>query len=598
MEEERKHFPYVGIDISKKSSLIGRPISFSDQSGVVLEEILPDRSLESEYITRLKMSRNVQAGGDTSGCSVNTERKELVCQGMIHTEGGWPRDVNGDDVEQKSRYRKKVEKEDEFIYKTSKLARETEKYVRQNNTINIFEEYFDEDDAATDIKPSFVGSVAVFKDPVSDDEDRAINKVSWSPSGEHIVMAYCNTEYLAYYDRIIDKTSLVYDVSNPLTPLLRIQPPSPLLTLQYHRRESGLVVGGTLSGHMVLLDTRQGGEPVAVVEETGNHGDPVNEMVWINSKTGTEVIASVEDGRVLRWDTRNTKTPVSCVDINSDLAPDQPRHGATGLGYDPSVPHRYLVSTDLGSVVSCSLKNDNILSTYNSGHHGTLHSIHRNPLYNKLFLTTGDQSWKIWSEDVRSSSILSYSSPVQVTSASWSHARPSVLVSGREDGAVMTWDLMFHHTQPIITTKLSNHPITDIKFSPAGNMSMVSTEAGIKMIIIMLPPISNVVSCLGSATLLQYSDSLLEFSKDEKLVINNLFDRETRRERILCTLEKEEYFSSKTTFQGQQNNDDSADTMRRSLLEAEEHYFETIKNERDHRVAQIQQMFETEEKDI
>ena len=114
----------------------------------------------------------------------------------------------------------------------------------------------------------------------------------------------------------------------------------------------------------------------------------------------------------------------------------------------------------------------------------------------------------------------------------------------------------------------------------------------------MLPPISYVVSCLGSATLLQYSDSLLEFSKDEKLVINNLFDRETRRERILCTLEKEEYFSSKTTLQGQQNNDDSADTMKRSLLEAEEHYFETIKNERDHRVAQIQQMFETEEKDI
>ena len=114
----------------------------------------------------------------------------------------------------------------------------------------------------------------------------------------------------------------------------------------------------------------------------------------------------------------------------------------------------------------------------------------------------------------------------------------------------------------------------------------------------MLPPISNVVSCLGSATLLQYSDSLLEFSKDEKLVINNLFDRETRRERILCTIEKEEYFSSKTTLQGQQNNDDSADTMKKSLLEAEEHYFETIKNERDHRVAQIQQMFETEEKDI
>ena len=95
-----------------------------------------------------------------------------MCQGMCHTEGGWPRDVNSADVEQKARYRKKLEKDEDFIYKTSQLVKETEKYVKQNNCINIFEDYFDEVDPATDVKTTNVGSVAVIKDPIDNQELR------------------------------------------------------------------------------------------------------------------------------------------------------------------------------------------------------------------------------------------------------------------------------------------------------------------------------------------------------------------------------------------------------------------------------------------
>ena len=58
---------------------------------------------------------------------------------MSHTEGGWPRDVNPADAEQKSRYRKKLEKDEDFLLKTRHLVRETERFVRQNNCIDIFE---------------------------------------------------------------------------------------------------------------------------------------------------------------------------------------------------------------------------------------------------------------------------------------------------------------------------------------------------------------------------------------------------------------------------------------------------------------------------
>ena len=58
---------------------------------------------------------------------------------MSHTEGGWPRDVNPADAEQKSRYRKKLEKDEDFLLKTRHLVWETERFVRQNNCIDIFQ---------------------------------------------------------------------------------------------------------------------------------------------------------------------------------------------------------------------------------------------------------------------------------------------------------------------------------------------------------------------------------------------------------------------------------------------------------------------------
>ena len=82
---------------------------------------------------------------------------------------------------------------------------------------------------------------------------------------------------------------------------------------------------------------------------------------------------------------------------------------------------RILVASDLGSVVSCGLKTDAVLAEYRDGHCGTVHSVHRsqsavivtccnqlcrNPLYSKMFLTAGDRSVKIWSEDVRGSSVM------------------------------------------------------------------------------------------------------------------------------------------------------------------------------------------------
>jgi dynein intermediate chain 2 len=46
---------------------------------------------------------------------VNTESFSFASKGILHTQGGWPKDVDATEVEHTIRYRKKVEKDDEYI---------------------------------------------------------------------------------------------------------------------------------------------------------------------------------------------------------------------------------------------------------------------------------------------------------------------------------------------------------------------------------------------------------------------------------------------------------------------------------------------------
>ena len=82
-------------------------------------------------------------------------------------------------------------------------------------------------------------------------------------------------------------------------------------------------------------------------------------------------------------------------------------------------------------------------------------------------------------------------------------------------------------------------------------------------------------------------------------MVNNLFDRETRRERILNTIEKEESFANKISNDNSGVVFERQDSIEDKIKQAEEHYYDTIKKERDLRVSQLQKMMLIkEEKDI
>jgi len=53
---------------------------------------------------------------------VNTAFVELMQQGVNHSEGGWPKDVAAADPEQTARYRRKLEKDEQFAVQMMSLA--------------------------------------------------------------------------------------------------------------------------------------------------------------------------------------------------------------------------------------------------------------------------------------------------------------------------------------------------------------------------------------------------------------------------------------------------------------------------------------------
>ena len=72
------------------------------------------------------------------------------------------------------------------------------------------------------------------------------------------------------------------------------------------------------AGNLVLVDTRQGGAPHTTVTPPEARGDPVTDLAWLNTKTGSDLLATTADGRVIKWDVRMSSSPSQLVDLNTE----------------------------------------------------------------------------------------------------------------------------------------------------------------------------------------------------------------------------------------------------------------------------------------
>ena len=340
--------------------------------------------------------------------------------------------------------------------------------------------------------------------------------------------------------------SYIWDITNSNTPSVELRPPSPLCCLRFNPKSTDTLVAGSYNGLITYYDLRKPNAPTglclphenSIIEKS--HHDPVSDVFWISSKTGHQCASISTDGQMMWWDTRKLEEgPIDSIllAIDSKIACEKKLSktsmilGGSSLEYNSEAgPTKYLVGTEQGIVMSVNLRNrkmNNGVSVYDNGpgkHHGPIYTIQRNPIHNKYFMTIGDWTARVWAEDLKTPIITTKYHSSYLTGGCWSPTRAGVFYVTRMDGVIDVWDFYHRQNEVAYSHKVGDASLSTISIQ--GNM-----QGGGKLVA--------VGDVNGTVSLLEVCDSLAHQQSNEKAAINNMLERETRREKNLEVRERE-----------------------------------------------------------
>nr|CAH8870534.1 unnamed protein product [Trichobilharzia regenti] len=557
---------------AKRRSEFGRQCNFSDKNAELLVEILPDVDVSHKFVEMNPIDKGVQSSQEMSEHEANTERYRSESRGMNHTEGGWPKDVNAQEPDQVIRYRKKVEKDELYIATVHKLGNIMEHCIKQNNALNIYENYFEDFDVNTSEDPPSAKTITVLKD--MNDPKRSIAHISWYPDGPtKLAVAYCNTEFKSVSGSTSNE-SYIWDVNNPNRPELTLKTASPLVCIEYNPKDSHTLIGGCYNGQLSLWDRRRGSNPVEVSPIEHSHRDPAWKVIWIQSKTGTECFSTGTDGQVFWWDVRKMSEPMEFLYLDPTKKQDfSCAQGAYVLEYESTIPTKFMAGTEQGIIISCNRKGktpaEKIVAAY-PGHIGPVYALQRNPFFPKNFLSIGDWTARIWSEDIRDSAIMwTANHDYGLSDGCWSPVRPAVFFTTCLDGTLSVWDIIFKQEAPALNIQICDEPLHCLRVQEQGRLIATGSHSGV-------------------CTVLELSEGFCTQSKNEKALITSMFERETHREKILDARHREIKLR-KQKLQGADeaavDTEDDLDTKETEGLirTTEDFFFETIERKRKER---------------
>lgn len=131
------------------------------------------------------------------------------------------------------------------------------------------------------------------------------------------------------------------------------------MCLEYNQKDPSSLVSGMFSGQVAGWDTRHGKKPIALTDREVSHRDPVNSVLWINSKSGTEFFSGSSDGQVIWWDTRKINEPLDRLlldPIKTDEQNLDRSYGCSVLEYETTIPTRFMCGSEQGMLFSCNRK--------------------------------------------------------------------------------------------------------------------------------------------------------------------------------------------------------------------------------------------------
>lgn len=227
------------------------------------------------------------------------------------------------------------------------------------------------------------------------------------------------------------------------------------------------------------------------------------------------------------------------VNINGDQK--EKLMGGTALEYNSEAgPLNYLIGTEQGYVLQANRRKTVEITRrfgYDGGkHHGPVYKVQRNPGAMKNFLSIGDWSAKIWHEDLKSPIMQTRYHSAYLTDGCWSPTRCGLFYLTRIDGFMDVWDFYYRQNEIAYSVKVSDMPLTSI--STTNNMIAVGDAE-------------------GTVSLMKLCKPLYETTAKEKETMNQIFDREFRREKSLEIANKKAK-DDQNKKQGDNKADDAA----------------------------------------
>ncbi|XP_026753346.2 dynein intermediate chain 3, ciliary-like [Galleria mellonella] len=546
----------------------GRQPLFQDVSAQMIDSINPNIAYQKDYILRNPVNREVQATLPQSQNEINTKTLVIREQGINHTEGGWPREVHLYNEEHLIRHRRRVMHEDNYIHAIKKLAPMMEHYVDQNNAINIYETYFDDMQSQVAVEKYNVRVANVFRDSYK----RPISCLSWTNEKiPKLAVSYSDKTCTLNSEIYRNNDCYLWDICKQTEPFSKLQPDGPCWQLACSPIHPELLIGGLANGVVNVFDIRESANAISRSTIYNSHRGPITALLFTHSRTNTEFFTGSPDGQCLWWDFRNLSKPLDHLPMSVKIPVGQEPNlsnaeGVSSLEFDHALPTKFLCGTESGLVINVNRmgrSHSEILTSYWNTHSGPVRAVHRSPCTIRMFLTCGDWTVRVWSEEVRTAPII-VTKPYnnQVTDASWTPLRFSSYMAICEGGNFYYWDFLRKYREPVATLKVSKYQLTRLTCHSEGKSVAIG-------------------DINGSVFLVQLSENMVIPGNHDKQLMSQTYERETRREHILdarlkeirLKIRAEEETPTTMTMPDESSNEENL------IQITEQQYFKIVKDE-------------------
>nr|XP_033330824.1 dynein intermediate chain 2, axonemal-like [Megalopta genalis] len=256
----------------KPRQKFGKQCIFETLSPLGVENIWPNPEHAANYIQRKQCDQQMQLSTQFATHDAQTETKVSKDMGILHLEGGWPKEINPSDGEATHRFIRRVEKDPSYAASMRNLMPLMEYHVCQNNAVNIHQNFFDDMIPTHLVKQYDMRIWNSYEDPQK--FVRPIRSLSWSPDGSNrLAAAYAFTEF-EDYPADVNPCSYVWDIGNANKPMIELESSSAMLSLQFNPRDISMLISGHMSGQVCCWDIRIGGKPMHTSDIYYSHRYP------------------------------------------------------------------------------------------------------------------------------------------------------------------------------------------------------------------------------------------------------------------------------------------------------------------------------------